>query len=138
MSVIYNRVALIGLGMVAETHLRAIAELGDIVTLRGAFARSEKSISQFTQLAADLLPVAPIIYDSVDHIAADGYPNVPYVHGAAALAGWQVRTGQCGIVRARPAAERDLHDEDHKSDQCRHHDASWSGHRDLLTASMFE
>jgi len=25
----------------------------------------------------------------IDHVAADGYPNVPYVHGAAALAGWQ-------------------------------------------------
>lgn len=25
----------------------------------------------------------------IDHIAANGYPNVPYLHGAAALAGWQ-------------------------------------------------
>ena len=25
----------------------------------------------------------------VDHIAASGYPDVPYFHGAASLAGWQ-------------------------------------------------
>lgn len=25
----------------------------------------------------------------IDHIAASGYPDVPYLHGAAALAGWQ-------------------------------------------------
>ena len=64
-------VALIGLGMVAETHLRAIADLSETVTLRGAYARSEKSTSQFAQLSADLLPETPIIYESVGQIAAD-------------------------------------------------------------------
>jgi len=35
------KTALIGLGMVADTHLRALADLKDRIHLSGVFARSE-------------------------------------------------------------------------------------------------
>lgn len=63
--------ALIGLGMVAETHLRALADLKDSIHLQGVFARNESSADAFATKAAELCGHAPKAYRSIDEIAAD-------------------------------------------------------------------
>lgn len=64
-------VALIGLGMVAETHLRAIADLKAELNLAGIFARRPQSLASFADLAEQILDQRPRAYGSVDEIAAD-------------------------------------------------------------------
>ena len=45
----------------------------------------------------------------IDAEAAPEYERVLEIHfRQASLAGWEIRTGQCRVVRADPAAERDL------------------------------
>jgi predicted dehydrogenase len=65
-------VALIGLGMVADTHLRAIADLSDKLVLRGICARSQQTMAGFSQQVKGLCGHEPICYQSVDAIADDG------------------------------------------------------------------
>lgn len=64
-------VVLIGLGMVADTHLHAIADQSNALTLRGIYSRTEKARKAFSKKAAELLGQAPHAYGSVDEIAAD-------------------------------------------------------------------
>ena len=64
-------VAIIGLGMVAETHLRAIADLADLVHLRGIHARKLQVMEDFAAKAEALCGTRPIFYNSIEEIAAD-------------------------------------------------------------------
>lgn len=64
-------VALIGLGMVAETHLRALGDLRDGLKLRGIYARSSSSMENFARKAEKLLGDQPLCYTSIDEIAKD-------------------------------------------------------------------
>ncbi len=67
-----QNVALIGLGMVADTHLRALADLKDQLYLKGVCARSQSSGEAFISRAENLCGHAPHHYRSVDEIASDG------------------------------------------------------------------
>lgn len=57
--------------MVAETHLRAIADLADLVHLRGIHARKMRVTEGFATKAEALCGARPIIYNSIEEIAAD-------------------------------------------------------------------
>ncbi len=64
-------VALIGAGMVAGTHLKAIVEAWRHVTLRGVAARhSERAAALLQKLPSDY-PVAPRVYSSLDEVIDD-------------------------------------------------------------------
>lgn len=65
------KTVLIGLGMVAETHLRALADLKDGIHLDGVFARNTESATAFAAKAAELCGHTPKIYRSISEIAAD-------------------------------------------------------------------
>ena len=65
------RVAVIGLGMVAETHLRAIVDLSEQLILHGIYSRNADKCQQFSQKAVELGTPAPKVYASIDEIAAD-------------------------------------------------------------------
>jgi predicted dehydrogenase len=62
---------MIGLGMVADTHLQAVADLNDRLTLRGIYARSAETGEQFANKAMVVLGTRPNIYGSIAEIAAD-------------------------------------------------------------------
>ena len=64
--------ALIGLGMVAETHVRALADLKETVRLCGVLARTEESAKRFGKKVAPILGESPHCYPSVQAIADDG------------------------------------------------------------------
>lgn len=69
-------VVLIGLGMVAETHLRAIADLRGTLVLHGIYSRNKDSCRTFAEKAAALIGQSPLIYESIEQIAAD--PEVDF------------------------------------------------------------
>lgn len=71
------KIALIGLGMVARTHVDAIADLKDKVTLHGVLSRSHSSAHSFVQSISDVVPNTPKIYGTVAEIAED--PEVDFV-----------------------------------------------------------
>ena len=64
-------VVLIGLGMVAETHLRAISDLSDTINLRGVHSRSENSASCFADKAEKLTGHRPTTFESITGVADD-------------------------------------------------------------------
>lgn len=71
------KAALIGLGMVAETHVEAIAATAGRIGLAGVFARHPDRAARFAQRVAPTLQSAPQVYASVAEIAAD--PVVDFV-----------------------------------------------------------
>jgi predicted dehydrogenase len=60
---------LVGLGMVADTHLRAIAGSG--VNLVGVMSQSATKAQAFVEAAKDTIGYVPRVYASADDIAAD-------------------------------------------------------------------
>lgn len=64
-------VALIGLGMVADTHLFALADLKHRLILKGIHARSRTSVEAFAAKAEEHIGHAPQKYGSIADIAAD-------------------------------------------------------------------
>ncbi len=70
-------VVLIGLGMVAKTHVRAIAACADALVLHGVFARDSAKAAVFAAEATGICGKAPRVYDSVQSIADD--PAVDFV-----------------------------------------------------------
>ncbi len=65
------QVAIIGGGMVAETHLRALGELAETLQVRGFYLRDQAKRADFGALAGRILGHNPIAYDSVEAVAAD-------------------------------------------------------------------
>ncbi|MEP0518746.1 MAG: Gfo/Idh/MocA family oxidoreductase [Hyphomicrobiales bacterium] len=63
--------ALIGLGMVAATHIRAISAASPTVKLRGVHARDVKKAEDFVEQMGSDIPEGTMIYASVDDIAND-------------------------------------------------------------------
>lgn len=64
------KAALIGLGMVAETHVRAIADIPDLTLARVCGRDATKAEAYATQIAP-ILGGTPPVFGSVDQIAAD-------------------------------------------------------------------
>ena len=64
-------VVLIGLGMVADTHLRAVADLSDTLNLRGLHSRSGNSCAAFADKAEKLIGNRPTIFETIEEIASD-------------------------------------------------------------------
>lgn len=71
------KTALIGLGMVAGTHVRAIAATKGNIALRGVCARDADKGAAFAQEAASELGTAPKLYASPQEIADD--PEIDFV-----------------------------------------------------------
>lgn len=71
------KLALIGLGMVATTHIRAIAAASPAVILRGVHARDAKKAQDFLDQMASDIPSETMVYSSVDDIAND--PEIDFV-----------------------------------------------------------
>ncbi|MEP1207726.1 MAG: Gfo/Idh/MocA family oxidoreductase [Rhizobiaceae bacterium] len=69
-------VVMIGLGMVADTHLRAVADLSDKLNLYGLFARNCSVAEKFAEQARELTSHRPKLFDSIDAIATD--PQVDF------------------------------------------------------------
>ncbi|QFT30569.1 putative oxidoreductase YdgJ [Labrenzia sp. THAF82] len=65
------QVALIGLGMVAQTHARAIAATNGKVSLRGVLSRSKESAEAFLTEASDIFPNAPKAYAGLQELVSD-------------------------------------------------------------------
>ena len=65
------KAAVIGLGMVAETHFRALADLAPDVTLAGIMGRSEAKARDYARQISPILGEAPKVYADVAEIAAD-------------------------------------------------------------------
>ncbi|WP_068415789.1 Gfo/Idh/MocA family oxidoreductase [Labrenzia sp. OB1] len=64
-------VALVGAGMVAGTHLAAIAHAGDHVTLRGVLSRRAERAQALLAGLPDNYPAAPEVYRDLDQLIAD-------------------------------------------------------------------
>jgi predicted dehydrogenase len=64
-------VAFIGLGMVAETHMRAIADIGPDLVLTGVCSRDPANAAAFAEKMSPILGAPPQVYDTVAEIAAD-------------------------------------------------------------------
>ena len=62
---------LIGLGMVAETHVRAIADLPGLVSLYGVHARHAQSTEKFAASAAQICGYPVRSFDSIDQLCSD-------------------------------------------------------------------
>ncbi|MEP3428308.1 MAG: Gfo/Idh/MocA family oxidoreductase [Roseibium sp.] len=71
------KVALIGLGMVAQTHVRAIAATEGQVQLKGVLSRDVARSKAFADSVAPLLGTSPCTYADVAEIAAD--PEIGFV-----------------------------------------------------------
>ncbi|MEL6640632.1 MAG: Gfo/Idh/MocA family oxidoreductase [Pseudomonadota bacterium] len=65
------KAALIGLGMVAETHVRALADAAPAVTLAGICGRDMAKAEDYANSIAPLLGKPPKVYSNVAEIAAD-------------------------------------------------------------------
>ncbi len=59
---------LIGLGMVADTHLRALADLKDRIYLQGVFARQAEARAAFGRKVRDHCGHAPVLHDTIDSV----------------------------------------------------------------------
>ena len=70
------QVALIGLGMVAQTHVRAIADAGERVQLKGVLSRSHSRSEAFLDAIGDAISESPKVYGSISDIAAD--PDIDF------------------------------------------------------------
>lgn len=71
------KLALIGLGMVAATHIRAISAASPAVKLRGVHARDPKKTQDFlNEMGADISS-GTVVYSSVEDIAND--PEIDFV-----------------------------------------------------------
>lgn len=64
-------VALIGLGMVADTHLAALSDLKTQVKLRGVYTSTSQSMTSFLEKAEASLGYRPLAYSSTAQIASD-------------------------------------------------------------------
>ena len=71
--------AVVGVGMVAETHLRAIADLTQRVVLCGVFSRTSEHASQFAVQASEMLGYDIEAYETIDAITADARVDVVLV-----------------------------------------------------------
>lgn len=71
------RIALIGLGMVARTHVRAIAALGDKCRIAGVLSTSQDRAQAFLDENWADLPTRPKVYRDVAEIARD--PEIDFV-----------------------------------------------------------
>lgn len=71
------QVALIGVGMVAQTHVAAITATGGKVRLRGVLSRDPARAAAFAEKMGEQFDSTPLVYDSVAAIAAD--PAVDFV-----------------------------------------------------------
>jgi len=69
-------IALIGLGMVARTHVRAIIAMQDQAKLVGVFARDRTSAAEFVTDACADVTVTPHIYNDISEIASDANVDV--------------------------------------------------------------
>ncbi|MDE3121939.1 MAG: Gfo/Idh/MocA family oxidoreductase [Paracoccaceae bacterium] len=65
------RAALIGLGMVADTHVAAIAATNGRITLEGVCSRHPDGAAKFAQRVSGTVRGAPKVYASVAEVAAD-------------------------------------------------------------------
>ena len=70
------KVALIGLGMVSRTHVKAISEAAEGVTLKGVLSRSPSRAGDFARSAATDLGYTPEVYESVQQLAED--PDIDF------------------------------------------------------------
>ena len=66
-------VAVIGAGMVAGTHLVALADLSDRLRITGVLAKSPESARRFARLAEEKTRKSIAIYGDIEAIAADGF-----------------------------------------------------------------
>ncbi|MEP5622287.1 MAG: Gfo/Idh/MocA family oxidoreductase, partial [Hyphomicrobiales bacterium] len=71
------KVALIGLGMVAQTHVRAIAATERQLQLKGVLSRDVERSRVFAKSVAPILGAVPQAYADVQEIAAD--PEIGFV-----------------------------------------------------------
>ena len=62
---------LIGLGMVADTHVHAIARLEGKVCMKGVFARGKEGAQKYAQHAESILGYGCEVYSSLEAIATD-------------------------------------------------------------------
>lgn len=62
---------LIGLGMVADTHVNALAKLSDQVKLKGLYARGQETAREYAIKAESICGYATEVYPSIEAIAAD-------------------------------------------------------------------
>lgn len=63
--------ALIGLGMVADTQVNAIASLQGRVHLKGVFARGQQAAREYASKAESLCGYLPEVYPSIEAVAED-------------------------------------------------------------------
>ncbi|KPB02722.1 Gfo/Idh/MocA family protein [Ahrensia marina] len=66
-----KRVVIIGAGMVAKTHLLALADLSEKVELAGVLTRSQNSARKFADEARELLGYGVQTFDAVAQVASD-------------------------------------------------------------------
>lgn len=71
------QVALIGVGMVARTHVAAIAAMGKKVQLRGVLSRDPIRTTAFAKKVGEQFGSTPQVYENVAAIAAD--PAIDFV-----------------------------------------------------------
>ena len=71
------QVALIGVGMVAQTHVAAIAATGKKVQLRGILSRDTARATAFAHKIGDQFGSTPQVYESIAAIAGD--PEIDFV-----------------------------------------------------------
>ncbi len=69
--------ALIGLGMVADTHVQAITGLNGKVRLKGAFARGQKAANEYAIKAASICDHHCNVYPTIEAVAND--PELDFV-----------------------------------------------------------
>ncbi|MEL6572074.1 MAG: Gfo/Idh/MocA family oxidoreductase [Pseudomonadota bacterium] len=65
------KAALFGLGMVAETHVRALADAAPAVSLAGICARDPAKAAAYAEKVAPILGAAPHVYSDVASVASD-------------------------------------------------------------------
>ncbi|MEP3280551.1 MAG: Gfo/Idh/MocA family oxidoreductase [Stappiaceae bacterium] len=65
------QVALIGLGMVARTHVAAIAATNGRISLRGVMSRNAGKAAAFAEEIASSLDSTPMVYNNVQEVAND-------------------------------------------------------------------
>jgi len=69
--------ALIGLGMVADTHVQAITGLNGKVRLKGMFARGQQTANEYAIKAASTCGYHCEVYSSIEAVAND--PELDFV-----------------------------------------------------------
>ncbi|WP_413699408.1 Gfo/Idh/MocA family protein [Psychromonas sp. KJ10-10] len=69
--------ALIGLGMVADTHVEAITGLNGKVKLKGVFARGQQTAKEYAIKASSICGHECEVYSSIEEVAND--PELDFV-----------------------------------------------------------